>query len=206
MEQTFTTSAFWNNRYEDEEYLYGQHSNNFLRDHATLFKNGNAVLTLAEGEGRNAVFLAQHGCKVRGVDFSIAGRKKTLQLAQKQGVIVDYDVADLTQYDMGCAKWDGIVSIFCHLSENNRLALYQSIKQALKPGGIFLLESYNKKQMKFDTGGPREVSYLLSLYELKKAFENFDMILTQDVERAILEGRSHNGISSVTQFIARKPM
>jgi cyclopropane fatty-acyl-phospholipid synthase-like methyltransferase len=206
MKQTSTTSAFWNNRYKDEEYFYGQHPNDFLRDHIALFKNGDAVLTLAEGEGRNAVFLAQHGCKVRSVDFSIAGRTKTLQLAQKQGVIVDYDVADLTQYDLGCNKWDAIVSIFCHLSETNRPALYQSIKQALKPGGIFLLESYNKKQLEFGTGGPKEASHLISLYELKKAFENFETILSQDVERAIVEGKFHDGISSVTQFITRKPM
>ena len=206
MKQTFTNSAFWDDRYQDDKYIYGQHPNDFLRDNATLFKNGDTVLTLAEGEGRNAVFLARYGCKVRGVDFSVAGRGKTLQLAQKQGVTVDYDIADLTQYDMGYAQWDGIVSIFCHLSENNRSALYQSIEQALKPGGIFLLESYNKKQLEFDTGGPRELSHLLSLYELKKAFENFEMIVAQDVEREILEGNFHNGISSVTQFIARKSM
>lgn len=204
MKQNFTNSAFWDDRYQDEEYIYGQHPNDFLRDNANLFKNGDTVLTLAEGEGRNAVFLAQHGCQVRSVDFSVAGRAKTLQLAQKQEVSVDYDVADITQYDMGYAKWDGIVSIFCHLSESNRSALYQSIEQALKPGGIFLLESYNKKQLEFDTGGPRELSYLLSLYELKKAFKNFEMIVAQDVERAIVEGNSHNGISSVTQFIASK--
>jgi hypothetical protein len=84
--------------------------------------------------------------------------------------------------------------------------LYQSIKQALKPGGIFLLESYNKKQLEFGTGGPKEASHLISLYELKKAFENFETILSQDVERAIVEGKFHDGISSVTQFITRKPM
>mgnify|MGYP001803443981 FL=1 len=204
MKQNFTNSAFWDDRYQDEEYIYGQHPNDFLRDNANLFRNGDTVLTLAEGEGRNAVFLAQHGCQVRSVDFSVAGRAKTLQLAQKQKVSVEYDVADITQYDMGYAKWDGIVSIFCHLSESNRSALYQSIEQALKPGGIFLLESYNKKQLEFDTGGPRELSYLLSLYELKKAFKNFEMIVATDVERAIVEGNSHNGTSSVTQFIASK--
>lgn len=119
---------------------------------------------------------------------------------------MDYDVADLTQYDLGRAKWDGIVSIFCHLPENNRPALYQSIQQALKPGGIFLLESYNKEQLEFGTGGPQKASYLLLLHELEKAFENFEKILFQDVDRVIVEGKFHNGISSVTQFIARKPM
>lgn len=206
MKQTFTNSAFWNDRYQDEKYIYGQHPNVFLRDNANLFQNGDTVLTLAEGEGRNAVFLAQKGCKVRGVDFSRAGRAKTLKLAQKQEVTVDYDVADLTQYYMGNAKWDGIVSIFCHLSESNRSALYQSIEQALKPGGILLLESYNKKQLEFNTGGPKELSHLLSLHELEKAFKNFEMIVAQDVEREIVEGHCHNGMSSVTQFIARKSM
>lgn len=204
MTKPFAVPEFWDTRYRDKEYVYGVSPNDFLRDHATLFKAGNNVLSLAEGEGRNAVFLAQQGCKVCGVDFSSEGRNKALQLAQKQGVEIDYDTADLTQYDMGEAKWDGIVSIFCHLVDRARPTLYRSIKRGLKPGGLFLLESFNKKQLEFDTGGPREVTHLPSLEELKSAFNDFEIVLAQDIEREIREGPCHNGLGSVTQFIARR--
>lgn len=204
MTKPFALPEFWDTRYRDQGYVYGLSPNDFLRAHATLFKAGDKVLSLAEGEGRNAVFLAQHGCKVCGVDFSAEGRKKALQLAQQQGVEIDYDVADLTQYDMGEAKWDGIVSIFCHLVDRARPALFRTIRRGLKPGGLFLLESYNKKQLEFDTGGPRDATHLPSLEELKSAFDDFELVLAQDLEREVREGHCHIGLSSVTQFIARK--
>lgn len=205
MAQPFAGPEFWDTRYREKEYVYGVSPNDFLRGHAALFKPGDHVLSLAEGEGRNAVFLAQQGCQVRGVDFSTEGRDKALRLAHKQGVNIDYDVADLTQYEMGEARWDGIVSIFCHLVDRVRPALYRSIKRGLKPGGVFLLESYNKKQLEYDTGGPRDAAHLPSLEELKDAFDDFEIILAQEIEREIQEGPYHHGLGSVTQFIARRP-
>jgi SAM-dependent methyltransferase len=204
MSQTFTESEYWDERYRDEAYFYGFSPNDFLREHAGLFEAGDRVLSLAEGEGRNAVFLAQRGCQVRGVDFSARGYEKAMRLAQQQGVAIEYDVADLTLYDMGEAKWDGVVSIFCHLSESDRLALYRSIRRGLKPGGVFLLESYNKKQLDYGTGGPKEVSHLVSLGDLTGAFDRFEIVLTQDIVRDVQEGTRHSGAGSVTQFIARK--
>jgi SAM-dependent methyltransferase len=204
MPQTFTESEYWDERYRDKAYFYGFSPNDFLREHAGLFKAGDLVLSLAEGEGRNAVFLAQQGCKVRGVDFSARGCKKALELAQKQGVSIEYEVADLTQYDMGEAKWDGVVSIFCHLSESDRPALYAGIKRGLKPAGIFLLESYNERQLEYGTGGPKDVSYLVSLGDLTGAFDDFEIVLARDIVRDVQEGAHHNGEGSVSQFIGRK--
>ena len=205
MTKPFAGPEFWDTRYREKEYVYGVSPNDFLRGHAALFKPGDQVLSLAEGEGRNAVFLAQQGCQVRGVDFSTEGRNKALRLAHKQGVKIDYDVADLTQYEMGEARWDGIVSIFCHLVDRVRPALYRSIKRGLKPGGFFLLESYNKKQLEHDTGGPGDPAHLPSVEELKSAFDDFEIILARDLEREIQEGPYHHGLGSVTQFIARRP-
>jgi 2-polyprenyl-3-methyl-5-hydroxy-6-metoxy-1,4-benzoquinol methylase len=200
----FTGSEYWDQRYRGEAYFYGFRPNDFLREHAGLFQAGDRVLSLAEGEGRNAVFLAQHGCQVRGVDFSAQGYKKALELAQQQGVSIEYDVADLTRYDMGEAKWDGVVSIFCHLSESDRPALYRSIKRGLKPGGIFLLESYNKKQLEYGTGGPKDAFHLVSLTDLTGAFDGFEIVLARDIVRDVQEGTHHNGAGAVTQFIGRK--
>lgn len=207
MNDKFVESAFWDDRYRQNEFAYGSSPNDFLREHSVHFsKKGTAVLTLGEGEGRNAVFLAQMGCIVRGVDFSPAGREKALQLAKRRRVEIDYMVADLTEYEMGTNAWDGVVSIFCHLSDKDRPALFSSISRALKPGGIFLLESYNRQQLDFGTGGPRDGSFLLSLDELENAFPSFEILVGQEIERAVVEGTHHQGRSSVTQFIARNPI
>lgn len=204
MTQSHDGAGFWDERYGDAEYVYGRQANDFLRENAKLFKKGDAVLSLAEGEGRNGVFLAQRGCSVRGVDFSAAARAKALRLAQELGVVLEYDTADLADYDLGDNKWDGVVSIFCHPPAALRPALYASIRRALKPGGIFLLESYNKRQLAYDTGGPRDAAYLPSLDELRRAFDGFDVIRAQDLERNVQEGPHHSGLAAVTQFIARK--
>lgn len=206
MTQASTDVGFWNNRFDREDYAYGIQPNDFLRDNAALFRAGDAILSLAEGEGRNAVFLAKQGCKVQGVDFSEAGRNKALQLAARHQVELTYAIADLTSYAMGEAKWDAVVSIFCHLPEEHRPHLFQEIKQSLKPGGLLLLESYNKKQLAYGTGGPKDVRQLLSVEELKHAFAEFDILRAEELEREIWEGPHHGGKGAVTQFIARKPL
>jgi len=206
MEKTFTAADFWNERFQDKEYIYGEKANDFLTDNADLFKSGDAILSLGEGEGRNIVFLAELGYKTRGVDFSKIGRDKALKLAQKRNVEIDYDIADISAYSMGKNEWNSIISIFYPISENIRIPLFQKIKDALKPGGIFLLESYNKKQLDYNTGGPKDITHLLSLNELTEEFREFNIIQAQDTVRNIQEGNHHNGLSSVTQFIARKPL
>ncbi|WP_262695831.1 class I SAM-dependent methyltransferase [Kordiimonas aquimaris] len=205
MTHEFTGSEFWNERYKNESYMYGVQVNDFLQAQAHLISHGGQVLSLAEGEGRNAVYLAQQGYHVHGVDFSLNGQEKALKLAKAHKVVIEYDLADLTAYKMGVASWDAVVSIFCHLHDTERLTVYKSVKQALKPGGVFILEAYNRKQLKYGTGGPRDASYLASLDQLKEFFEEFDLILAQDIVREIHEGEHHFGSSAVTQFIARKP-
>ena len=201
----FTGADFWDERYKPEAYLYGDEPNDFLREHAGLFRPGDQILSLAEGEGRNAVFLAQQNYQVQGVDFSTEGQAKALGLAKTRGVSIDYVLADLTQYDMGIDAWDGVVSIFCHLSSRDRPPLYAAISAALKPGGVFLLEGYNAAQLSYCTGGPKDVDYLTSLDMLVEAFRGFEIILAQDTVHDIREGLGHTGPGSVTQFIARKP-
>ena len=206
MTNAFTGSEFWNERYENESYMYGVNANDFLQAQAHLIYQGGRVLSLAEGEGRNAVYLAQQGYRVRGVDFSSKGREKALNLAQTQKVSIEYDLADLTRYELGVASWDAVVSIFCHLHDTDRLAVYELVKRALKPGGVFILEAYNRKQLQYGTGGPSDASYLASLDQLKAFFEEFGIVLEQDIVREIYEGEHHYGLSAVTQFVARKPI
>ena len=202
---SFTGADFWNERYKTETYLYGAEPNDFLREHASLFRIDDRVLSLAEGEGRNAVFLAELGCSVQGVDFSPEGQAKALALAETRGVTIDYVLSDLTRYGMGCEAWDGIVSIFCHMASRDRPPLYAAIKAALKPGGVFVLEGYNAAQLSCCTGGPKDIDYLTSLDMLLESFDGFDIILARDTVHDIREGLGHAGSGSVTQFIVRKP-
>ena len=204
MVDNFTDTAFWNERYLDRNYAYGEKPNNFLRKHLSLFNSGDDILSLAEGEGRNGVYLARHGINVHAVDFSYAARDKAQELAEKHNVLFPYEIADLSQFDLGIDKWNGIVSIFCHLPETLRPHLYQSIRAALKVGGLFLLEAYNPGQLEFDTGGPQDISHLVPLSELMTAFQEFQLIVAQEIEREVHEGQYHNGLSSVTQLIVRK--
>lgn len=204
MVDNFTDTAFWNERYLDRNYAYGEKPNNFLRKHLSLFNSGDDILSLAEGEGRNGVYLACHGINVHAVDFSYAARDKARELAEKHNVLFPYEIADLSQFDLGIDKWNGIVSIFCHLPETLRPHLYQSIRSALKVGGLFLLEAFNPGQLEFDTGGPQDISHLVPLSELMTAFQEFQLIVAQEIERPVHEGQYHNGLSSVTQFIVRK--
>lgn len=205
MAQHFSGSEFWDERFQDGEYMYGTQVNDFLQEQAFHLARGSRVLTLAEGEGRNAVYLAEQGCHVRGVDFSAKGREKALKLANERNVEIEYELADLTSHQIGNSEWDAIVSIFCHLHENERPKLYQSVKQALKPGGLFIQEVYNKRQLEYATGGPGDAIHLGSLRELEEAFDGFEIVLARDTIREIHEGDYHFGLSSVTQFIIRKP-
>ncbi|AZU03606.1 tellurite resistance protein TehB [Glycocaulis alkaliphilus] len=205
MTEGFTTAGFWDARYQGEDYAYGRAPNDFLRLHSSVFPKGARILSLAEGEGRNAVFLAEQGYKTHCVDFSPEGQKKTLQLAKVRGVAVTYDIGDLTAYGMGKERWDGIISIFCHLSQNDRPGLYASVARALKPGGVFLLEAYHPDQIGLGTGGPRDAAHLLRSAELEDAFAGFEILVSSETVRHVEEGAYHQGQSAVTQFIARKP-
>lgn len=206
MTKSFTASNFWDDRYQSKDYIYGRKPNEFLSDQAHLIQSDDLVLSLAEGEGRNAVFLAQKGCVVHSVDFSAKARAKALKLAEETGVKIHYEREDLSRYSLGSDKWNAVISIFCHLPQSDRAEFYRSIKQSLKPGGLFLLEGYNRRQLKYDTGGPKDSAYLTSIEELKTIFADWEIMIARDIERDVREGSGHTGIAAVTQFITRRPL
>lgn len=195
---------FWNERYSEEGYVYGEAPNDFLEEQVHLFREKGNILCLADGEGRNGVFLAAKGFHVVSVDQSEIGRQKALALAEKNSVSIKYDIGDLNDYDMGQDEWDGIVSIFAHTPSPVRARVLKAVKTALKPGGIFLLEGYNAKQLEYNTGGPKDPDMLYSLDELKAAFDDCTILHAGNIERNIQESAYHWGISSVVQFIVRK--
>lgn len=196
----------WDVRYAAAPYFYGTTPNGFLAASLPhIRQSGGAVLSLGEGEGRNAVFLAQAGFKVTGVDASRVGLQKAQQLADARGVSIETITADLADFDFGLARFDAIVSIFCHLSQPLRSELHRRAKAALRPGGAFLLEAYTSEQLRFATGGPRDAGLFYSAAELREDFSGFEINLAQEHQREVVEGTGHTGMAAVVQFVATRP-
>ena len=209
----------WDERYSEDGFVYGTEPNDFLRaTFPTLeFPESRAdgtrtptrsCLLLAEGEGRNAVFVAQQaGWEATGVDLSSVGLAKAEQLAQTQGVSIRTEVADLATYDFGQAKWDCIVGISCHLPPSIRARVLSNIPVALTPGGYFVLECYTPKQLEYKTGGPPDESFMFSSQILQDALQDsLEILKNEELEREVVEGKYHVGKAAVVQFVGRKPL
>lgn len=200
--QPVTRNSMWNERYASSEFAYGTEPNSFLVQNASLLSS--PVLSLAEGEGRNAVFLASLGLDVLGVDASDVGLAKAQKLAASRGLAIRTEVVDLASYEPPENHYGSVISISAHLPSGARNRLYPLIERSLKPGGVILLESYAKAQLSRNTGGPKDPDLLLELADLKQQFPNCELILAQEIEREVIEGTFHTGLACVVQFIARK--
>lgn len=193
----------WDERYANSEYIYGKEPNTFLKQHIDDLPQGH-ILSLAEGEGRNAVFLAKRGRQVSAVDSSSVGLEKAARLAEENAVSVEFIQADLGEFEMPAQAYNGIVSIFCHVSPPARSSLYSQLSKAIKPGGIFLLEAYTPEQVGRGTGGPPVVEFTNTLAEMKTYLQDFDLLLAEEIEREVIEGTHHTGMGSVLQIIAKR--
>jgi len=192
----------WNERYATDELAYGTEPNSFLVQNANLLTS--PVLSLAEGEGRNAVFLASLGLDVLGVDASDVGLAKAQRLAASRGLTIRTEVADLASYEPPENHYGSVISISAHLPSKVRSTFYPHVERSLKPGGIILLEAYAKAQISRNTGGPKDLDLLVDLADLQQQFPNCERLLAQEIEREVIEGKFHTGLACVVQFIARK--
>lgn len=193
----------WDERYASEDYAYGTEPNEFVRAQAAHIPKGR-VLCLAEGEGRNAVYLAGLGHEVTAVDYSAAGLRKAERLARERGVSLNLVEADLATFDLGHDAWTGIVSIFAHTPRPVRARLHAAIPLALRPGGVLILEVYRPEQIAHGTGGPKDVALLPTLAELTTDLAALELVIARDAERDIHEGRFHTGPSATVQIVARR--
>jgi len=203
-QQTDQITDRWNERYGGDGYAFGEEPNEFLVEHAGAFPTG-PVLCLAEGEGRNAVFLAGRGHAVTGVDLSPVGLAKATALAARRGVAVETVVGDLDVYPIEAGAWSGIVSIFAHLPSAVRRGLHRRVVAGLAPGGVFLLEHYNPSQIGRGTGGPSDVDMLPTVTILRDELAGLAFEHAEELVREVVEGPFHTGIASVVQVVARKP-
>lgn len=196
---------FWNARYADSSYLFGTEPNAFLVSRADLLKRGQKVLAVADGEGRNGVWLARQGLDVLAVDISPIALEKAGRLAEQAGVVLETQVVDLLSWDWGKDRFDAIVAIFIQfVGSRERQLIHRRIVEALKPGGYLILQGYTPKQLEYGTGGPTSADNLYTGETLRGEFPSLDIRHLREHEEVICEGKGHCGMSALVDMVARK--
>ncbi len=196
----------WDERYAGEEYHFGTEPNAFLLSQRNLFEPGMSCLALADGEGRNGVWLAEQGLHVLSVDSSSVALVKAKKLAQLRGVDVEFELVDLAGWPWGESQFDVIAAIFIQFATPAvRGHLFERIRHSLKPGGLLLLQGYTPRQLEFKTGGPSQVEHLYTRPMLRDAFAGMDILHLQEYDEVIKEGAGHSGMSALIDLVARKP-
>jgi len=198
-----STRDFWNEKFANTEYAYGTEPNDFLVSAVTKLKRG-ATLSLAEGEGRNAVWLAQQGFTVSAIEQSEKGVGKTLRLALQRGVIVMAERGELETFHIQPNSWDLVVSIFAHTPQELRRKLHRQVVAGLKPGGVFVLEAYTPAQIAKNTGGPKDASLMPTAEMLRSVLAGLVFDRIEEVEREVVEGSLHTGTAHVVQVVAHR--
>ncbi len=194
----------WDERYAEADFAYGTAPSAFLAAVACRIPEG-PVLCLAEGQGRNAVFLARLGHAVTAVDQSTVGLSRARELAAAQGVTIECVAADLADFPIAPGAWAGIVSIWAHLPPALRGAVHRKAVAGLRPGGVMVVEAYAPRQLEFGTGGPRVTELLVPRRALEQELSGLEFILAQEAEREVVEGKYHRGMAAVVQVLAHKP-
>jgi cyclopropane fatty-acyl-phospholipid synthase-like methyltransferase len=202
----------WNERFSSDEYVYGKEPNVFLKEffeqNHLLFKN--PVLMLGDGEGRNGVYLATKGMNVTSLDFAEMGLLKAKNLALEKNTEIKTILSDVNDFDFGQEKWGTIVLIYLHLSKVDRKHLFEKIKNALIPDGLFFLEAFSVEQLNYDSGGPKLTELLYTREELEDEFNQsmdgylFKIVLSEQKIVILHEGRLHEGEGSVVRFVCKK--
>ncbi|GMU61276.1 MAG: SAM-dependent methyltransferase [Myxococcaceae bacterium] len=196
-------TTFWDERFRGDGWAYGTEPNDLVREVAAGLSG--PVLCLGEGEGRNAVFLAQRGLEVTAMDASPVGMEKARRLAAERGVALTTQVADLQDFAFGEARWGAIVSIWCHTPIPLRQRIHRDVVRALAPGGRFVLEAYTPRQLAFSTGGPKAVELLCEPEDVHRELAGLTFERLEEKEREVHEGALHGGKSAVLQVLAVRP-
>ena len=198
----------WDDRYRDEAFAYGEEPNQYLEEQLHKLPAG-SILFPAEGEGRNAVFAARKGWKVSAFDISAEGKKKAIQLAEKNKVSIDYQVGTLQALDYKEEQFDAIALIYAHFPADIKSALHRELDKYLRIGGTIIFEAFSKSHIAFierdeKVGGPKDNASLFSVEEISHDFPNYEVIELKEKEIELHEGLYHNGQASVIRFVGRK--
>ena len=196
----------WDERYSQEEYLFGTEPAAFLTGQRDYLRPGSTALALADGEGRNSVFMAEQGVTVTALDGSTVGVAKARRLAEERGAAVDFHVADILNWDWTPAAYDLVVAIFIQfLAPHDRVHVFEGMKQTLRPGGVILLHGYRPKQVEYATGGPPDPNYMYTEELLTRSFGDLSIVRLVSYDAVIEEGSGHVGTSALIDLVATKP-
>lgn len=197
----------WDARYAGDGYVFGEAPNAFLAAQAARLTPGWSALALADGEGRNGVWLAQQGLQVLSVNSSSVAQAKARRLAASRGVQLDLELADLETWPMPENRFEVIAAIFIQFAAPTlQTRLFKAIKLALKPGGLLLLEGYRPEQLTYKTGGPPIAENLYTEPMLRDAFSDLEIVELASYDAVIREGAAHSGMSALIDLVARRPV
>jgi SAM-dependent methyltransferase len=194
---------FWDKRYSEEEYVYGESPNEFFKKFIDSQHPGKILLP-ADGEGRNAVYASEKGWISHAFDFSTGAKNKALKLAELKKVVIDYQIMEYEKFLPNKDYYDVIAFIFTHLHISLRKEFFSKIIESIKPQGYIIMQVFSKEQIHLNSGGPRDIDMLFSIEELKQDFHNLEIIKLEEKEIFLSEGTYHNGKSSVIEGIWRK--
>lgn len=195
----------WNQRFSAAGYLFGTEPNAWLHEHAHLWHAGQRVLSVADGEGRNSVWLAQRGLTVDAFDISEVGVRKARDFARITGVKVNFAVADIATLQWPVSIYDGVAAIFFQFADPElRTRIFAGIVRCLKPGGTLVLQGYTPRQLEYRTGGPPIASHMYTPELLREAFQDMEILELKEYEADLAEGTGHRGHSALIGMVARK--
>ena len=202
----FDATQFWNERFDKEEFIFGTEPNEYLVEQTKKYlKSGDKVLCIADGEGRNGVWLAKQGMQVVGFDASDIALSKAQKFAHENQVDVEYTFSDTDSYSWPNNVYDAVVGIFIQFADPAmRERIFQKTLTTLKPGGIFILQGYTPKQLEYKTGGPSLIEHLYTEELIRDLAKDFSILELCSYEKVLSEGARHEGMSALLGLVAQK--
>ena len=199
--------ATWNARFAGDDYLFGEAPNEFVCRQAHRLRRGSSVLCVADGEGRNSVWLAEQGLVVTGFDFASNALDKARRLAAQRKVDVDHRLGDVYTWPWSAARYAAVVAIFIQfVPPERRDAVFAGMRSAVEPGGLMLLEGYRPEQLVYGTGGPPYAEHMYTRDWLERVFGDWQVLALETYDAPIAEGRGHSGMSALIDLVAQKPL
>ena len=199
-------TQFWNERFDKKEFIFGKEPNEYLVEQVSLYlKPNSSVLCIADGEGRNGVWLAKQGMRVTGFDVSDIALSKANQFAADNKVNIQYSLCDTDGFDWQTNSYDAVVAIFIQFADPEmRARIFKQAYRTLKPGGLFILQGYTPKQLEYKTGGPSLIEHLYTEEMIRELSQDFEILQLQCYEKELSEGARHTGMSALLGMVAKK--
>lgn len=206
MTMNMADAPMWDQRYATTEYVFGTEPAEFLPRFRDLLDPGSEALVVADGEGRNSVYLAEQELQVTAMDVSDVGVAKARSLAAARGVTVDFRVADILTWEWAPDAYDLVVAVFIQfLDPQQRATVFGGMQRTLRPGGRLLLHGYRVEQIKHGTGGPSDPAHLYDEGLLADAFAEMRIDVLRSYDTRLQEGAGHSGMSALIDLVATKP-